>query len=58
MVGYRDVRYILDARGAEIEEKLPDGTTRRRCVHCGTVGDFDLCQIRPASVKLLVPRLP
>ncbi len=58
MVGYRDVRYIVDVRGAEVEEKLPEGTIERRCDECGTVSVFDLRQLRPSSVKLLVPRVP
>jgi hypothetical protein len=58
MVGYRDVRYALDARGVSAEETLPEGTTRRRCDHCGTVGDFDLRHLRPTPVKFLLPRLP
>jgi hypothetical protein len=58
MVGYRDVRYFLDAQGAEAEETLPEGTASRRCDHCGTVGDFDLRQLRPTPVKFLFPRLP
>jgi hypothetical protein len=58
MAGYRDVRHIVDARGAITEEKLPEGTVGRRCDHCGAVGVLDLRQLRPTSVKLLVPRLP
>jgi hypothetical protein len=58
MVGYRDVRYTLDIRGGEAEEKLPEGTIRRRCNHCGAVADFDLHQLRPTPVNLLIPRLP
>lgn len=58
MVGYRDVRYALDARGANVEEKLPEGTTSRRCDHCGIMGDFDLRLLRPTSVKFLIPRMP
>ncbi len=58
MVGYRDVRYVLDAQGAKAEETLPEGTTRRRCDHCGTVGDFSLRQLRPTPVEFLFPRLP
>ncbi len=58
MVGYRDVRYTLDARGVNAEEKLPEGTTRQRCDHCGTMGDFDLRQLRPTPVNYLIPRLP
>jgi hypothetical protein len=58
MVGFRDVRYTLDARGVCAEEKLPEGTTRRRCDHCGAVGDFDLRLLRPTSVKFLIPKLP
>ncbi len=57
MVGYRDVRYTLDALGVCAEEKLPPGTTRRRCDHCGAIGDFDLRQLRPTSVKFLIPKL-
>lgn len=58
MVGYRDVRYTLDTRGVNIEERLPEGTTSRRCDHCGAMGKFDLRQLRPTIVKLLFPRLP
>jgi hypothetical protein len=58
MVGYRDVRYVIGPGGAKTEEKLPEGRTKLRCDHCGTVSDFDLRQLRPASVKLLLPRLP
>jgi len=58
MVGYRDVRYTLDARGVSAEEKLPEGTTSRRCDHCGAMGDFDLRQLRPTPVKFLIPRAP
>ncbi len=58
MVGYRDVRYLSDAQGAKAEENLPAGTITRRCDHCGTVGDFDLRQLRPTPVRLLFPRLP
>jgi hypothetical protein len=58
MVGYRDVRYTFDASGAKTEEELPEGTIERRCDHCGAVGVFDLRQLRPTSVKLLVPRPP
>jgi hypothetical protein len=58
MVGYRDVRNTFDAQGAKVEEKLPVGTVERRCDHCGAVGLFDLSQLRPTSVKLLVPKLP
>ena len=58
MVGYRDVRHIVDARGVKAEEELPDGTVERRCDHCGTLGIFDLRQLRPTSVKLLIPKLP
>ena len=48
----------VDAQGVSVEEKLPVGTIERRCDHCGAVGVFDLSQLRPTSVKLLVPRLP
>ena len=58
IVGYRDVRYTTDAQGAETEETLPEGTTSRRCDHCGAVGEFDLRQLRPTSVKLLIPKMP
>ncbi len=58
MVGYRDVRYTLDIRGGEAEEKLPEGTTRRRCDHCGAMCDFDLRLLKPTPVKFLIPRLP
>jgi hypothetical protein len=55
MVGYRDVRYVIGPGGAKTEEKLPEGRTKLRCDHCGTVSDFDLRQLRPTSVKLLLP---
>jgi len=58
MVGYRDVRYTLDIRGGEAEEKLPEGTTRRRCDHCGAMCDFDLRLLKPTPVKFLIPRMP
>jgi len=58
MVGYRDVRYIIDAQGAKIEEVLPEGTTERFCSHCGTVSVFDLGQFRPAPLRLVVLGLP
>jgi hypothetical protein len=58
MVGYRDVKYILDALGAKIEEVLPDGTVERLCSHCGTVGVFDLRRFRPTPLRLLVLGLP
>jgi hypothetical protein len=41
-----------------VEEKLPAGTASRRCDHCGAIGDFDLRQLRPTSVKFLIPRAP
>jgi hypothetical protein len=58
MVGHRDVRYTLDARGANAEEQLPEGTARRRCDHCGAMGDFDLRLLRPTPIKFLIPRMP
>jgi hypothetical protein len=58
MVGYRDVRYTLDSRGTQVEEKLPKGTVKLCCAHCGTFGVFDLHRLQPTSVKLLFPRLP
>ncbi len=58
MVGYRDVRYTLNAQGVSAEEKLPEGTTSRRCDHCGLMCDFDLRQLRPTPVKFLIPRAP
>jgi hypothetical protein len=57
MVGYRDVKYVVDASGAKAEEVLPQGTVERRCDHCGAVSVFDLRQLRPTPVKLLVPKL-
>jgi hypothetical protein len=57
MVGYRDVRNTVDTRGAKVEESLPVGTVERRCDHCGAVGVFDLRQLRPTSLKLLVPKV-
>ena len=58
MVGYRDVQYTLDVRGMNAVEKLPEGTTRRRCDHCRAIGEFDLRQLRPTPVQFLFPRLP
>jgi hypothetical protein len=58
MVGYRDVRYILDARGVRTQETLPEGIIERRCDHCGAAGVFALRRLRPTSVKFLVPKLP
>ena len=57
MVGYRDVRYVGTAGEAKSEEKLPEGTTELRCDHCGAVGVFDMRQLRPTSVRLLIPKL-
>jgi len=39
----------------QVEEKLPEGTVKLCCDHCETFGVFDLRQLRPASVKLLLP---
>jgi hypothetical protein len=58
MVGYRDVRHIVDAQGAKIEEVLPEGTTERYCNHCGMIGVFDLRQFRPTPIRLVVLGLP
>jgi hypothetical protein len=58
MVGYRDVRYIVDAGGTKTEERLPKGTIERRCDHCGAKGIFDMRKLRPTSLKLLVPKPP
>jgi hypothetical protein len=58
MVGYRDVRYSLHLAGAKAEEILPDGITRRRCDHCGSVSDFALRDLRPTSIKFLIPKQP
>lgn len=58
MVGYRDVRYSVDASGAKTEEVLPEGTIERRCDHCGAMSLFGLRQLRPTPVKLLIPKLP
>ena len=55
MVGYRDVRYTLDSRGMQVEEKLPKGTVKLCCDHCATFGVFDLGRLQPTSVKLLLP---
>jgi hypothetical protein len=57
MVGYRDVKNTADASGTQVVEKLPVGTVERRCDHCGALGVFDLRQLRPTSVKLLVPKV-
>ena len=57
MVGYRNIRYVIDARGLT-PETLPVGTVEKRCDHCGEVGVFDLRKLRPTSVKLIVPMLP
>jgi hypothetical protein len=57
MVGYRNIRYTIDALGLRAEQ-LPVGTIEKRCDHCGEVGVFDLRKFRPTSVKLLLPRLP
>jgi len=58
MVGYRDVGYVLSIDGMRAEEELPVGTMRLRCDHCGTVSDFNLQNLHPTSIKLVVPRLP
>jgi hypothetical protein len=58
MVGYRDVRHIVDAQGTRVAEVLPEGVVERRCDHCGAIGVFNLRQLRPTSILLLVPRLP
>jgi hypothetical protein len=58
MVGYRDVRYTLNMLGGDAEEKLPEGTVRRRCDHCGAIGNFDLRLLKPTPVKFLIPRMP
>ncbi len=57
MVGYRDVRNVVDVSGAQVVENLPVGTVERRCDHCGAVAVFDLRQLRPTSVRLLVPKV-
>ena len=57
MVGYRNIRYTIDALGVRAEQ-LPAGTIEKRCDHCGEVGVFDLRKLQPTSVKLLIPRLP
>jgi len=57
MVGYRDVRYVLSIDGMRAEEELPVGTMRLRCDHCGTVSDFNLQNLHPTSIKIVVPRL-
>ncbi len=58
MVGYRDVRYVLTIAGSEAEEELSAGIIKQRCAHCGTLNDFGMHQLRPTSIKLVVPRLP
>ncbi len=58
MVGYRDVRYVFAINGTKAEEELPAGRIKRRWDHCGAVGDFNLQNLRPTSVKFLIPRLP
>jgi hydrogenase maturation factor len=58
MVGYRDVRYVLSIDGMRAEEDLPVGTMRLCCDHRGTVSDFNLQNLRPTSIRLVVPRLP
>ena len=57
MVGYRDVRYTMDIVGQKKEETLPDGTVKRRCDHCGSMGDFDLRQLKPTAIKFLIPKV-
>lgn len=58
MVGYRDVRYIVDAQGAKTEEVLPEGTTERYCNHCGIISVYHLHQFRPTPIRLVVLGLP
>jgi uncharacterized Zn finger protein len=58
MVGYRGVSYVLTIHGTKVEEELPVGTMRLRCDHCGTVADFNVHNLQPTSIKLVVPRLP
>ena len=58
MVGYRDVIYVLRIDGMRAEEELPVGTMRLRCDHCGTVADFNVHNLQPTSIRLVVPRLP
>jgi hypothetical protein len=57
MVGYRDVRYVLSIDGMRAEEELPVGTMRLRCDDCRTVSDFNLQNLHPTSIKIVVPRL-
>jgi hypothetical protein len=58
MVGYREVRYVVALDGVNGEEVLPARGMRRRCDHCGTVSEFNLQNLRPTPLKLLVPQLP
>jgi DNA-directed RNA polymerase subunit RPC12/RpoP len=58
MIVYREVRFSLDAKGATVDEELPNGTTVLRCDHCGTVSNLDLCQFRPIFLRLLLGKLP
>jgi hypothetical protein len=57
MVAYREVRYTPDIGEREIEEILPEGTVKRRCDHCGSMGEFDLRQLRPTAIKFLIPKV-
>jgi hypothetical protein len=58
MVGYRDVRYVVNIDGTKTEEELPVGIIKQRCAHCGTLNDLGTHQLRPTSMKLVAPRLP
>jgi hypothetical protein len=58
MVGYRDVKYVLSIGGMRAEEELPVGTMRLRCDHGRTMSGFNLQNLHPTSIKLVVPTLP
>ena len=57
MVGYRDVRYALDAQGVNAEEKLAEGQPGGAATTAGQLAIFNLRQLRPTPVKFLIPRL-
>jgi hypothetical protein len=54
MIVYHEVRYKLDEHGALVEEELPEGTITHCCDHCGTVGNFDLRQLRVFSARVIL----
>ena len=58
LIPYRDVSYTVIADGTKTEDKLPNGTARRRCDHCGTLNEFDLRQLQQAPLRLLLSSTP